>query len=490
MKEQKKRRKSKRKKIENDILETRDKDLRNRETNIISIVFVFLFLGMVVYLCYFNIVQAKSVIDNPYNKRVDNMSLKVKRGDIVSADGTILATSVTDESGNEVRTYPFGKIYAHAVGFNSDVKMGIEANYNYQLLSSNTDIFEQIVNDITGKKAQGNTVVTTLDSKLSEAAYEVLGDNKGAVIAVNPLNGQILAMVSNPSFDPNEADEKYDEWNSLQSADSVLLNRATQGLYPPGSTFKILSTLEYIRENPDYDDFLFDCSGTVSIEGGSTISCFDSKVHGMQNLEQSLANSCNGAFSKIGVTLDKNRLRDLCSSFFFNEKLAVDFEYKQSIVSFDENSSLSEMQETAIGQGKTMITPLLNLCIISAVANNGDICRPYIVDKIVDYKGNEVKKYSTSVLRNVMSEDETEVLKKYLRSVITEGTGSAFADASYEMYGKTGSAQYDQSDNHHSWFVGFTTGDNPIAICVILEGGYSGGSAQVCARKILDSYYD
>lgn len=470
-------------------LENREKNKRTAEINITTVFFVLLFLGMIVYVCYFNAVSAKTIIDNSYNKRIDNLANKVIRGDITASDGTVLAKTVVDDSGQETRIYPYGKIYAHSVGFNEHVKMGIEAQYNYQLLSSDIDIYEEINNSLNGKKSKGNTVVTTLDTTLSKAAFEALGDNKGAVIAMNPKNGEILAMVSNPSFDPNDAGSDYDAWNSLDSAESVLLNRATQGLYPPGSTFKILTALEYIRENPYYEQYSFDCTGSFGIAGGSSIRCFDSKVHGHLNLKSALAYSCNGAFSQIGADLDKKKFRDLCGDFFYNDSIQVDFDYKESSVCFDEQSGLSEMQETAIGQGKTMVSPLVNLLMISAVANEGDICKPYIVDKIVDSKGKEVNKTELSVLKNVMSKEECEILKSFLKDVITVGTGSSFRDAGYEIFGKTGSAQYDSSDNHHSWFVGFTDEDNPVAICVILEGGYTGGSAQACARKILDAYY-
>ena len=208
--EQKNRKKSKKK--QTDIVEGSKKGLRNRETNIISFVFVGLFVIMIVYLC------------------VD----KVVRGDIYSADGTLLATTETDDEGNETRVYPQKKLFAHVIGYNSKTKMGVEAAENYYLLSETDNIFDQISTDLTGEKADGHNVYTTLDTTLQKAAYNALGNNKGAVIVMEPSTGKILAMVSKPDFNPNLVDEDYDEWISYDSSESVLLNRATQGLYAPG----------------------------------------------------------------------------------------------------------------------------------------------------------------------------------------------------------------------------------------------------------------
>lgn len=446
----------------------------------------------IVYLCIFNIKDAQKVVNNPYNKRIDNQADKVVRGDIMSSDGTVLATTVTDDDGNEQRYYPFSNLFCHSIGYSAKngMKTGVEQSENYYLLSETDNILDQIGSDLTGQKAKGHNVTTTLDVSLTQTAYQALGNNKGAVIAMEPSTGKILAMVSNPSFDANDVDTDYDEWITYDSSDSVLLNRATQGLYPPGSTFKIITALEYIRENKNYDNYEYNCTGSAYISGGTTIACFDHNAHGVQTLKNAFANSCNSAFSTIGAGLNKTSFINLCNTFLFNSNLPVGFEYSKSTMSVTEQSSISEMQETAIGQGKTMMTPLHNLMIASAIANDGVMMTPYIVDKVEDYQGRIVKQTSPVAAATVMTEDEAEYLTECMREVITDGTGNSMRYASdINAAGKTGSAQYDDTDNDHSWFVGFAPYDNPqIAVCVILEGGYSGQAAQYVAKKVFEAY--
>lgn len=479
-------------KLSNDIADNDKTGLRNKETNIITFFFVALFGMMIIYLVLFNFRTAEQIINNPYNKRVDNQSLKVVRGDILTRDGVIVAKTAIDENGEEYREYPFDNIFCHSVGFaSSKIKTGIEQSENFYLLSETDNIFDQISNDISGKKPKGANVNTTLDFSLSEAAYKALGDNKGAVIAMDPKTGEILCMVSSPSFNPNDADEKYEEWLNYESADSVLLNRATQGLYPPGSTFKIITALEFIRENDNYLDYSYMCEGSAYISGGTSIACFDSNVHGNESLLTAFANSCNSSFSTIGCGLNKTSFINLCNTFLFNSNLPVGFEYSKSSFSLTENSSISEMQETAIGQGKTMISPLHNLMIVSTIANKGVMMKPYIVDNIIDASGKCIKQNKPDEIGLFMSESEACYLTECMREVVVSGTGNSLRYSDFKACGKTGSAQYDDSDNYHSWFVGFAPCDDPeIAICVILEGEYKGvPSAQYVARSVFEEFF-
>lgn len=468
-----------------------EKKVRNKETNIISFIFVGLFMLLAGYLIYFNAFVGPEVINNSYNKRIDNLSTKVVRGDIVSNDGSILASTTTDEQGNETRVYPYGSIFSHVVGLASHGKSGIEKLCNFYLLSPSSNVVEQIYNDVSSTKEDGDNVVTTLDVSLQQTASNALGDNKGAVVVMEPSTGKILAMVSKPDYDPNDADTSMNEWISYDSEDSVLLNRATQGLYPPGSTFKILTAIEFVRENPDYNSFHYDCSGSTTTKGASTIHCFNETVHGSEDLNRAFANSCNSAFATIGQTLNIQNYRSLCESFLFNNDLPLGIEYNKSSFKLDTNSNVSEVMETSIGQGRTQITPIHNLMIAATIANNGVMMQPYLVDKIVTTDNGVVQQYNPTEYKTLMTAEESQRLTGYMRSVVTMGTGSSFKNASYNAVGKTGSAQYDNSENYHSWFVGFAPQENPqIAISVILEGGYKNvASAQAVAKKVLDEYF-
>lgn len=477
---------------EADIVSDRsDRNLRNLETNVVTLLFVGIFVLMMVYLVYFSVIKAPDIIDNPYNKRVDNQDVKVVRGDILAGDETtVLATTKKDEDGKEYRYYPYGSLYSHVVGLKSE-KTGIEGQANFQLLHHKSGFFEQVIKDITGQKKVGNSVVTTLDAKLQQAAYDALGDNKGAVIVMEPSTGKVMAMVSKPDFNPNDADEYYKEWLGYSSSDSVLINRATQGLYAPGSTFKIVTLLEYIMENDNYGNYSFNCEGSITVEGGTTIPCSNKTVHGEENLKKAFANSCNSAFSTIGLKLNISKLQYLCDGLMFNKDIPIGLEAVRSSFVLDAASSISDIQETAIGQGKTMISPMHNLMITACIANKGVMMKPYFIQKIKTSDGEMVEETEPEVLANAVAENYASQVAEYMRAVVTEGTATALRYASYEAAGKTGTAQYGTEGLTHSWFVGFAPYDNPkVAICVIREGSENAGrSAQYIARDVLDVYF-
>jgi len=258
-------------------------------------IFLAVFLGLIGYMIYFQVVKADDVINSSYNKRQSILAEKIERGSIISADGNIIATTVEDENGKNVRYYPYNNLFAHVTGYINNGGYGLEASAGYYMLTSNQNLFEQIANDLSGEKNHGDNLITTLDSGLQQAAYDALGSDRGAVIITEPSTGKILAMVSKPDFNPNTIAA---DWSSVTAdgSDSVLINRATQGLYPPGSTFKIVTLLEYLRENPDnYKDYSYECKGSIDVSGKS-ISCSHGTVHGVQDTKMSFANSCNTSF--------------------------------------------------------------------------------------------------------------------------------------------------------------------------------------------------
>ena len=208
---------------------------------------VGMFVRLMGYFGYFLQVQSETVINNSYNARLDSFSDRIIRGKILSNDGRVLAETAVQEDGSEVRTYPYQDLFAHAVGYSDHGKAGLEALANFYLLSSHMNLAEQTLNQLADRKNLGDNVITTLDVDLQQAAQAALGDRKGAVVALEPDTGKILAMVSRPGFDPNTLGQ---EWETLISGDNTqaqLLNRVSQGVYPPGSTFKIVTALEYIR---------------------------------------------------------------------------------------------------------------------------------------------------------------------------------------------------------------------------------------------------
>lgn len=444
------------------------------------------------YLVYFTVFLAADIVDNPYNKRIENQQNKVVRGDILSADGQVLATTVTDENGNEMREYPYGSLFSHVVGLDS-AKTGIEGSANFSLLSTSGDFIEEISNGLSGDKNKGNNVITTLDTRIQKAAETAMEDCKGAVIVMEPDTGKIIAMVSKPDYNPNDALTDYAEWLTYESKDSVLLNRATLGLYSPGSTFKMLTALEYIREHADYAAYTYNCMGSTTVNEGTTVPCYNGTAHGRQTLKKGFANSCNCMFSNIIFELNIDEFAKTCESFLFNKSLNADFETGISSFSLKKSDSVSLKQETGFGQGKTMISPIHNLMIVSAFANGGKMMKPYLIDEVVSYNGNVLEKTKAEKLADVCTKSEADAMTELLRAVITEGTAQDISYVTYDIAGKTGLAQYDDNNTQlsHSWFTGFAPASNPeIAICVILEGETRGNNiARIVAREILDVYF-
>ena len=338
----------------------------------------------------------------------------------------------------------------------------------------------------------GDNVYTTLNVDLQETAYEALGDREGAVVVMEPSTGRILAMVSKPDFDPNEI---ATDWESISGDEesSVLVNRATQGLYPPGSTFKIFTTLEYMKENPNYEDYSFQCRGTLTIED-SVIHCFGNEVHGSENLEESFTNSCNTSFSNIGVSLDKTSYRKLCESLLFNQSLPGPFETKNSSFVLDKNSTTMQTMQTAIGQGETLVSPYHMLLVVSAIANDGVLMNPYVVDHTENADGTVVKEYENSEYGKLLSKSQAQIMQEYMKQVVNDGTASALKGQSYTAAGKTGSAEINSNRDSHAWFVGYASkedsGKPDIAIAVIVEGAGTGGKyAAPVAKQVFDTYY-
>lgn len=451
-----------------------------------------LFFCMALYLAYFMQVQSEDVINNPYNARIAGFEQRTIRGKILSNDGTILAETTVSQDGTEKRTYPFGDQYAHVVGYASAGKTGIESLANFYLLNSHENLLEKVANELSDQKDIGDNVVTTLDANLQSIAYESLGDRRGAVIAMEPDTGKIVAMVSKPAFDPNTVADQWSELVSGDSKEAKLLNRATQGLYPPGSTFKIVTGLAYMREHQGtYNEYEFDCDGIFEYENFK-IQCYHRTAHGSQNFTEAFANSCNGAFANLGLTLDLKSLKDLAEQLLFNREQPLSLPYNKSAYKMGEDADDWEILQTSIGQGETLMTPMHNLMLTAAIANGGILMEPYVIDHVENAGGQVVKKFMPQAYGELMVANEASALTELMVQVVEEGTGSAVRTDAYQAAGKTGSAEFETGKETHAWFVGFAPAENPeLAVCVIVEESGSGGSvAAPIARKLFDAYLE
>lgn len=436
--------------------------------------------------------KSETTIANSRNKRQNSFQEVVERGDIITSDGVVIATSVTDENNNTTRNYPYNNMFAHIVGYDNYGRAGLELSGNFYMLRSHVNIFERVYKELREQKNRGDNIITTVNFKLQEAAYNALGNCKGAVIVLEPDTGKILAMVSKPDYDPNQIDTLWEYLQTEEGASStVLLNRATQGLYAPGSTFKIVTLLEYMRENPNYSAYEYDCVGN-EIVSGVNIHCYDSTSHGHESLADSLAYSCNSSFAHIGENLDYESYRNTANQLLFNSELPYDSVYNTSEFVIDKNSRSDELPQTVIGQGNTRITPLHNAMIASAIANGGILMKPHLMQEIQNDDGSRIKKFGTSSYGSLMTSKEAGILLDYMKGVCEYGTAARFfSGASYKVAGKTGTAEYDNEGNCNSWFIGFSNPDNPdIVVSIVVEDYNSNGvSATWVAKQIFDIYY-
>ena len=457
----------------------------------ITYLMVALFLGLAVYMGYFLQVRSEDVINNSYNARLDRFSDRIVRGKIMAGDGTVLAETQVDADGNETRVYYYGSVFDHAVGYSAKGKTGIEALANFYLLTSHVNLLEQVGNELSGRKNPGDNVYTTLDAELQQAAYAALGDRKGVVIAMEPDTGKVLAMVSKPGYDPNTLLQDWDWLTDGGNGEGQLLNRATQGLYPPGSTFKIVTALEYMREHPGgYRDYQFDCSG-VYVNGDYRIKCYHGTAHGHQDFTRSFANSCNGAFSSLGLGLNLGAFRDTAKSLLFNSPLPITgLPYKQSSFQMGPGADTWEILQTSIGQGTTQVTPMHNAMITAAIANGGTLMKPYFLNSVETAGGEEIKKFMPASYGSLMTAGEAEGLTELMRTVVTEGTGSAVRTDAYTVAAKTGSAEFETGKETHAWFTGFAPVENPKLVVTVLveEGGSGDKAAAPIARQLFDIY--
>ena len=463
----------------------------NREIWFTGIFFSVLFLVMMGFYVRFVVVDGQDMINSSYNSRQKMLTAKNSRGIIYSADMEKLAETVTDEEGKEYRNYPYENLFAHVVGFSTKGKTGIEAQANSYLINSNIPLSDKINNEIDGVKNPGDNVYTSLRTDLQKIASKSLGVSKGAVIVSNVKTGEILAMVSKPDFNPCTIVEDWDKYVEDESS-TVLLNRATQGIYPPGSTFKIITSLAYLREhNGNYEDYSYNCKGSFKY-GDSKITCYHGNVHNEVDMIKSFAKSCNCSYANIGINVDREIYRQTIESLGFNQNLPVDFNYNKSKLKVDESVSGEDMIQISFGQGSVQMTPLHLHLITNAIANGGTPMKPQLINKVETATGELVKEFKSQPYQAFMTEQEAEILKMLMAEVVQQGTAKKLKGLEYTAAGKTGSAEYNMvKEDSHAWFTGFAPVEDPeISVTIIVERIGSGGDYAVpIAKRLFDAYF-
>lgn len=446
---------------------------------------IALFLGTIIYLTYFYIVEAETVRNHPSNRRGYIEEAQIKRGDIYDRNGELLATS-KGEPGHYHREYSYPILYSHIIGYShpSLGKSGLEASYNDFLLNRNGNrAIVKISNWLSNKKQGGNSLILTIDTQVQSKARELLEENaeRGSIVVMNPKTGEVYAMASLPDFNATSVAE---DWNSLQKNKAgALLNRSINGRYPPGSTFKVITAASILNGdlNQNYDD-----EGIQTIDGRDFKNA-EGAVYGNVDLKDAMTHSINTYFVSKGAKLGKEKLGGTADQFYFNKRIPFDLPVSPSVFDYKKNIPKTTLAASAIGQGDVLVTPLHMAMVAGAVANDGKMMEPILVKEVEDPKGKSIRTHEPKVLQQATDETTAKKLNEYMISVVENGTGKRAAMRRTKVAGKTGSAENASGENH-AWFIGYAPANDPqVAVAVIVEqAGRSGGTiAAPMARDII-----
>ncbi|MCL6471488.1 MAG: cell division protein FtsI [Firmicutes bacterium] len=443
------------------------------------------FVLLVANLTYLQFIAASELTAKPENVRPILYEQKFRRGDIISADNKVLATSkkVAD---SYKRYYAEGSVAAPVTGFYSTKygRSGLELTFDEQLSGqSYLSSVDAYIKRLLGKDVPGNNLYLSINMDIQRLADKLLGDRKGAVIALNPKTGAVIALVSKPSYNPNDIDNN---WSILvKSPDGPMLNRATQGKFTPGSSFKIITAAAALENSILTTDTVFDAPANIKIYGGK-VTNYEKKGFGKITFADAFARSVNTVFAQVGKSLGGGKLVDAAENFGFGRKTPFDIPAGISHIPRPSDMDELEVAWMAVGQGRIQATPLTMALACSAIANNGKIMRPYLVEKIQEPNGNVAFQREPRVWLSPIKPETAQVLRGLMEKVVDEGTGKAAKIPGVRVAGKTGTAEVGNGEPH-AWFVGFAPAEDPqVLVAAVVENGGTGGrTAAPIAREIM-----
>ena len=469
-------------------------------------IFLVCFIALISYIAYFQIFKGPNIANDSGNVRLWAKRNEVLRGTIYDRNGTELAISERIDETSQKRTYLYDYLFAHPLGYIDQTYglSGLEENYDEVLRSSNslTTSFRSLLKNMdfstfisslnSDEEKIGNGIITTLDLELQRVAYNALGNNKGAVVALNPKTGEILAMVSNPSFNPNDLASEIERANEGSEADTPLLNRAIDGRYPPGSVFKTV-TLSSALENIDgVASREFDDEGKITFDDGTELNNFAYEVHGIIDLRRAYRVSSNVVFGTLAMELGNEKLKSTAESFGFNSVIEGEgLTIAESIFPTLKDYEEGNIAQSGIGQGSVLSTPMQMALVAATVGNDGILMRPKLVNTIVDKNGNTVRNIASDEIRRAIPSDVAATVRDYMKYLVDNNIYRWPAFEGTNAGGKTGTADYNLPDGSeaipHGWFISVAPMDDPqIAVAVIVENGESGaGSAATIASLVV-----
>ena len=449
------------------------------------------------FLGWWQVVAAGTLENKRGNPYVAEKERRIDRGAIVSADGRFLARSVpTTIRGQHVyrRVYPQGALAPHVVGYATPQlgSTGIESAFNRYLAGSYGA--EPLLRRLNLADKRGANVYLTIDTRIQQVADDALAGHAGAVVALDPRSGAVLAMASAPTFNLNDVATNFAAVRNRPGA--PLLSRPTQGRQPPGSTFKVVTATSALESGLYTPTSRFVDTGRFVLNG-QAITNFGGAKYGAHTLETALTKSINTTFARIGQDLGPDRLGTTMTAFGFGEDPVLrDLPAGMVVASGRfENGKLLPNDEpgidtprVAIGQERLAATPLQMAMVASAIANGGELRRPFLAREVRDRGGDVVREARPETLRRVTTPDVASALSAMMRSVVREGTGTAAALTGLEVAGKTGTAESGAAGRNQAWFIGFAPAANPVvAVAVLIEdtSGTGGAVAAPIAGRVM-----
>lgn len=474
----------------------------NQPIRRLSTVLALMFVCLLASSTWIQVLDAQDINQRPDNRRTQLETYSHERGQILVGGRPIAYSTPTDDNLQWQRRYSEPELYSHITGYYSftyGAGGGVEQAANGLLSGQDDQLFyDRITSTIAGREPKGASVELTIDPKVQRAADEALGDRRGAVVALDPDTGRILAMVSHPQYDPSPlashdpAVEKR-AWEQYNAADGQpMVNRAIGGaLYPPGSTFKLVTAAAAL-ESGDFDP-------DSTVPGPATLDLPNTTADlpnshpgacapdGEVTLATAVRDSCNTAFGWLGLELGGQTLNEQAQEFGFGKDLEVPMAVTPSTV--PDEMSKPQQAQVAIGQYDVRVTPLQMAMVSSGIANDGVVMKPHLMQSVLGSDLSKIQETDPEELSRAMSEDTSDQLTNMMELVVDEGTGTEAALPDTSVAGKTGTAEHGDGATPHAWFTGFAPADDPeVAVAVIVEdGGYGGSVAGPISKAVMQA---
>lgn len=434
------------------------------------------------YIIYLSVWEAPDLAANPLNRRGAAAKADIRRGAILDAQGRVLAQNRADGT----RSYPMGAVMAAVTGYNGETigSAGIEGHANRELLGLTDDLTRLGPAAQLFQSEQGNDVKLTIEADAQQAAFDGLDGRRGAAVVLDAATGAVLAMVSSPAYDPNDIEAN---WETLsQQTDGALLNRAVQGMYPPGSTIKPMIADAALTEGAAGEQETFDCTGVLDVGGGYTIRESHGEVHGKVDLGKALTESCNVTFGTLGMRLGDEKLKKTFTRFGFDKGIGGTILMEQSRLPEFGAMGNGDQAQTAIGQSSLLVTPMHMALLAAAYANGGTVMKPYLIQQVITPGGAVIQNTAPQAWLKATTPEMAAKIDSWMEDAVTKGTGRRAQVSGVRVTGKTGTAE-NAAGEDHAWFIGSAELRNrKIVFAIIVENGGSGGlQAAPIARKII-----